>query len=68
MNLLHAKILRKINQIQNPNKKEEIKMSNVKINGIVLAENNLGDFDKMLTVLTPNVRKDILCSQRSKKT
>ncbi len=31
-------------------------MSNVKINGIVLSENNMGDFDKMLTVLTPNVR------------
>jgi len=43
-------------------------MANVKINGIVLAESNMGDFDKMLTVLTPNVRKNILCSQRSKKT
>ena len=43
-------------------------MSNVKINGIVLSENNMGDFDKMLTVLTPNVRKNILCGQRSKKT
>ncbi len=43
-------------------------MSNVKINGIVLSESNMGDFDKMLTVLTPNVRKNILCSQRSKKT
>lgn len=32
------------------------KMANVKINGIVLAESNMGDFDKMLTVLTPNVR------------
>lgn len=42
-------------------------MANVKINGIVLAESNMGDFDKMLTVLTPNVRKNIMCSQRSKK-
>ena len=43
-------------------------MANVKINGIVLAENNMGDFDKMLTVLTPNVRQNLMCSQRSKKT
>ena len=43
-------------------------MANVKINGIVLSENNMGDFDKMLTILTPNIRKDILCSQRSKET
>lgn len=32
-------------------------MANVKINGIVLSENNVGDFDKMLTVLTPNYGK-----------
>ncbi len=31
-------------------------MANAKINGIVLSESNVGDFDKMLTVLTPNVR------------
>lgn len=43
-------------------------MANVKINGIVLSESNMGDFDKMLTVLTPNVRKNFMCSQRSKKT
>ena len=43
-------------------------MANTKINGVVLSESNLGDFDKMLTVLTPNLRKNILCSQRSKKT
>lgn len=29
-------------------------MANVKINGIVLSESNMGDFDKMLTILTPN--------------
>ena len=29
-------------------------MSNTKLNGIVLAENNLGDFDKMLTILKKN--------------
>ncbi len=43
-------------------------MANVKINGIVLAESNMGDFDKMLTILTPNVRQNFLCSQRSEKT
>lgn len=32
-------------------------MSNVKINGIVIAENNMGDYDKMLTILTPNYGK-----------
>lgn len=32
-------------------------MANVKINGIVLSESNMGDFDKMLTILTPNVGK-----------
>lgn len=43
-------------------------MANVKINGIVLSENNVGDFDKMLTILTPNIRKNLMRSQRSKKT
>ena len=37
-------------------------MANTKINGIVLSESNMGDFDKMLTMLTPGLRKDILCS------
>ena len=37
-------------------------MSNVKMNGIIIAENNMGDFDKMLTILTPGMRKNILCS------
>ncbi len=32
-------------------------MSNVKMNGIVLSESNLGDFDKMLTILTPGIGK-----------
>ena len=31
-------------------------MANTKINGVVLTESNMGDFDKMLTILTPNVR------------
>ena len=29
-------------------------MGTIKTKGIVIAENNLGDFDKMLTILTPN--------------
>ena len=37
-------------------------MSNVKISGIVLSESSVGDFDKMLTILTPNVRQNFMCS------
>ncbi len=40
-------------------------MANTKINGVVLSESNVGDFDKMLTILTPNLRKDLLCCERS---
>ena len=32
-------------------------MANIKIKGIVIAENNMGDYDKMLTILTPNYGK-----------
>lgn len=32
-------------------------MSNVKMNGVVLSEANVGDFDKMLTILTPGAGK-----------
>lgn len=32
-------------------------MASIKINGIVIAENNMGDYDKMLTILTPNYGK-----------
>ena len=32
-------------------------MANKKINGIVLAESNVGDYDKMLIILTPNLGK-----------
>ena len=31
-------------------------MSVVKMKGIIIAENNMGDFDKMLTMLTPGLR------------
>ncbi len=36
-------------------------MANVKLKGVILAENNLGDFDKMLTMLTAGNRKNIMC-------
>lgn len=29
-------------------------MANIKTKGIIIAENNMGDFDKMVTILTPN--------------
>ena len=32
-------------------------MASTKVNGIILSENNGGDFDKMLTILTPNFGK-----------
>lgn len=32
-------------------------MANIKLNGIIIAENNMGDYDKMLTMLTPNFGK-----------
>ena len=32
-------------------------MKLVKIKGIVIAEHNVSDFDKMLTILTPNLGK-----------
>lgn len=38
-------------------------MAITKINGIVLSENNMGDYDKMLTMLTPNFGK-ISCSAK----
>ena len=38
-------------------------MKQIKVNGIIIAENNMGDFDKMLTILTPNLGK-IGCSAR----
>ena len=38
-------------------------MKQIKVNGIIIAENNSNDFDKMLTMLTPNLGK-IGCSAR----
>ena len=41
-------------------------MKTVKINGIVISENSLGDSDKMLTILTPNLGK-ISCIAKGAK-
>ena len=38
-------------------------MATVKVKGIILSENNMGDYDKMLTILTPNFGK-ISCSAK----
>ena len=38
-------------------------MKTVKVNGIVIAENSSNDFDKMLTILTPNLGK-ISCTAK----
>lgn len=43
-------------------------MGLIKTKGIILAEHNSGDFDKMLIMLTPGYRKNILCSKRGKET
>ena len=38
-------------------------MATIKVKGIVLSENNMSDYDKMLTILTPNFGK-ISCSAK----
>ena len=38
-------------------------MKTIKVSGIIIAEHNMGDFDKMVTMLTPNLGK-ISCSAR----
>ncbi len=43
-------------------------MGTIKTKGIIIAENNSGDFDKMLTILTPGMRKNWMPSQRSSQT
>lgn len=37
-------------------------MGTVKTKGIIIAESNAGDFDKMLTILTPGMRKNWMLS------
>ncbi len=39
-------------------------MGIVKTKGIIIAESNMGDFDKMLTMLTPGLRENIVCCKR----
>ena len=36
---------------------KRVKMATVKVKGVNLSENNMGDYDKMLTMLTPNFGK-----------
>ena len=38
-------------------------MATTKVKGIILSENNMGDYDKMLTILTPNFGK-ISCAAK----
>ena len=40
-------------------------MGVIKTKGIIIVESNMGDSDKMLTMLTPGLRKNIVCSKRS---
>ena len=40
-------------------------MATIKTKGIVISENNMGDFDKMITLLTPNGK--ISCSARGSR-
>ena len=40
-------------------------MGNIKTKGIIIAENNMGDFDKMVTILTPNGK--IGCSAKGSR-
>ncbi len=42
-------------------------MGIVKTKAIILRESNMGDFDKMLTMLTPDLRKDFVCGKGGKK-
>ena len=43
-------------------------MGILKTKGIVLSESNTGDYDKMLTILTPGQRKNWMPCQRSSQT
>ena len=42
-------------------------MKLVKTKGIVISEHNVGDFDKMLTILTPNLGKIECIAKGSRK-
>lgn len=36
-------------------------MGIIKTKAIILRESNMGDFDKMVTILTPELRKNWVC-------
>lgn len=42
-------------------------MGIVKTKALILRESNMGDFDKMLTMLSVDLRKNILCRKGSKE-
>ena len=39
-------------------------MGTIKTKGIIIAESDMGDFDKMLTMLTPGLRENFVCGKR----
>lgn len=39
-------------------------MKLIKTKGIIISESSMGDFDKMVTMLTPGLRENIVCSKR----
>lgn len=43
-------------------------MGTIKTKGIIIAENNLDDFDKMLTMLTPGMGKISCVAKGARKT
>ncbi len=43
-------------------------MASTKINGVILTENNFGDYDKMLTILTPNLGKISCVAKGARRT
>ena len=45
------------------NLRKEMIMKQIKVSGVVISEHNVGDYDKMITLLTPNLGK-ISCSAR----
>ena len=42
-------------------------MASMKLNGIILSESNVGDFDKMLTMLTPGIRKNFVRAKGARR-
>ncbi len=42
-------------------------MGTIKTNGIIIQESNMGDYDKMLTMLTPRVTGKLAVLQRAQE-